>query len=243
MIPIQVKLDGFMSYRDEAVLRFAGAELWMLCGRNGAGKSTIFDAMKFALFGTHRDGSQGAEVLVHHEKDALQVEFDFQVNDDIFRVRRTLKRGARPTFQAFHVAGPNPPRLNAPAPQAVPETDSRDGLRRWIESHIGLSEQTFSAAVLLQQGKSDALLTAKNEDRHALLTEIIDLSAYENLHERTDEKRKEFESAAKSLRTQLEHKPAVDTSQIARLAEQVASLSGTLDETRCALEEILSLQV
>ena len=47
-----------MSYRDAQTLRFEGATLWLLCGRNGAGKSTVFDAIKYALFATHRGGTQ-----------------------------------------------------------------------------------------------------------------------------------------------------------------------------------------
>ena len=49
MIPQRVYMKGFMSYRDETTLSFRGSSLWVLAGRNGAGKSAVFDAMTFAL--------------------------------------------------------------------------------------------------------------------------------------------------------------------------------------------------
>src|SRR5438105_1580867 len=65
MIPQRVKLSGFLSYKDEQEIRFDGSQLWMLSGTNGSGKSSIFDAVTFALFGHHRGGSQSATELLN----------------------------------------------------------------------------------------------------------------------------------------------------------------------------------
>ena len=78
MIPQRVKLTGFLCYKDEQeiALRRVAA-----CGcspaLNGSGKSTIFDAVTYALFGHHRGGSQNAGELINKESNALAVEFDF----------------------------------------------------------------------------------------------------------------------------------------------------------------------
>ena len=45
MIPRRIALKGFLCYRDEQVIDFDGADLWVLSGRNGSGKSAVFDAM------------------------------------------------------------------------------------------------------------------------------------------------------------------------------------------------------
>ena len=52
MIPQRIKLSGFLSYKDEQEIRFHESPLWMLSGANGSGKSSIFDAVTFALFGS-----------------------------------------------------------------------------------------------------------------------------------------------------------------------------------------------
>lgn len=56
MIPLRVYVENFMSYREGQELLFDNAPLWVLAGQNGAGKSTIFDAITFALYGLHRGG-------------------------------------------------------------------------------------------------------------------------------------------------------------------------------------------
>ena len=63
MIPQRVRLKGFLCYKDEQEIDFDGnATLWMLAGLNGSGKSAIFDAVTYALFGYHRGGSLHAQV-------------------------------------------------------------------------------------------------------------------------------------------------------------------------------------
>src|ERR671910_920480 len=92
VIPQRVKLSGFLSYKDEQEIRFDGSQLWMLSGTNGSGKSSIFDAVTFALFGHHRGGSQSAGDLINKESNTLSVEFDFTVEKQLYRIKRTVRR-------------------------------------------------------------------------------------------------------------------------------------------------------
>src|SRR5207237_4405137 len=77
---------------DEQEIRFDESPLWMLSGTNGSGKSSIFDAVTFALFGHHRGGSQSAAELINKESNTLSVEFDFTVEKQLFRIKRTVRR-------------------------------------------------------------------------------------------------------------------------------------------------------
>ena len=85
MIPQRVKLAGFLSYKDEQEIRFDGSPLWMLSGTNGSGKSSVFDAVTFALFGHHRGGNQSAAELINKETNTLAVEFDFTSEKQLYR--------------------------------------------------------------------------------------------------------------------------------------------------------------
>src|SRR5262245_47859299 len=95
MIPQRIKLSGFLCYQDEQEICFDGSPLWMLAGVNGSGKSTIFDAVTYALFGHHRGGSQGAHELVNKNSRSLAVEFEFRADRQLYRVRRTLRRNPK----------------------------------------------------------------------------------------------------------------------------------------------------
>ncbi len=198
MIPRQICLDGFMSYRQEMTISFRGASIWALAGDNGSGKSTLFDAMFYALYGEHRLGSQGAQQLIHHERDSLRVEFDFAIGEDEYRIRRTLTRKAsnNRTVQALYMRGPNAPDPGSAGPQPIAETHKESGLRNWVKQVVGLDSQAFTFSVWLQQGRSDALINASPKERHHMLTQIIDLSAYERLWQRADAAYRQWDAQA-----------------------------------------------
>src|SRR6516165_3679838 len=92
MIPQNVRLRGFLSYKDEQEIHFDDADLWMLSGLNGSGKSTVFDAVTYALFGHHRGGSRDAEELINKDSDRAAVEFEFALGSERFVAHRTIQR-------------------------------------------------------------------------------------------------------------------------------------------------------
>src|SRR5947209_1573666 len=96
MIPLQVTLEGFLSYEKMQVINFVGASIWALSGPNSVGKSAVFDAMTFALY--HR-ARCGPKELIHHRADRLTVTFDFLVDDTIYRIKRIHPRSEEHTSE------------------------------------------------------------------------------------------------------------------------------------------------
>lgn len=228
MIPLRVYVKGFMSYRDETEFRFDGASLWVLAGRNGVGKSAVFDAITFALYGAHRGGKQNASELINQGADNLIVEFDFASGDERYRVKRTLSRKrSAATCQAFRLTGSNA------SPSAIANTDKRTELERWSEKVVGLSFETFTASVLLQQNKSDRLLSVGAADRHQMIAQLVDLSAYIRLYERIDELQKDLERSARLHQQELQKIEPVDEVVL-------ASLNGVIDELGKQIEDAVT---
>src|SRR5262249_51196207 len=95
MIPQRIKLKGFLCYKDEQEIAFDGSPLWMLSGLNGSGKSAVFDAMTFALFKQHRGGKTEFVELINKDSESLLVEFDFLLDGQAFRIKRTARRNSR----------------------------------------------------------------------------------------------------------------------------------------------------
>src|SRR5262245_13339358 len=101
MIPQRVLLRGFLCYTEEQEVCFDGSSLWLLAGLNGSGKSAVFDAITYALFGSHRAGTLHAQELINKDSDDLMVEFHFTLGGNLYRIRRTLRRSGRPTQQIY----------------------------------------------------------------------------------------------------------------------------------------------
>lgn len=212
MIPIRVSLAGFLCYREEQTFLFDGAPLWVISGPNGAGKSSVFDAVTFALYGKLRDGGYRLEDLLNHQADQLLAEFDFETDGTVYRVRRTRARRGRPTFGAFRLVVPADD--GDPLIEAIDDTDSEDGLHRWVAATIGLSFKTFTSSVLLRQGKSDQLLTEDPRDRFQILEELVDLSRYRRLHALVDQRRVELDHQVRAASQLLTVQPPVTDGEL-----------------------------
>ncbi|MGF1581393.1 MAG: AAA family ATPase [Gemmataceae bacterium] len=188
MIPLRVKLKGFLCYKDEQEVSFDGSSLWMLSGLNGSGKSSIFDAVTYALFGHHRGGSTGAAELINKKSDNLEVEFDFLQEGQGYRVHRTLRRKAKggtsstqQVYRRFSSDG-----NGKHGWEAIPDTTKRVDFDRWVRENIGLSYDTFTSSVLLLQGKAEKLLDSAAKGRFEVLAGIVDLDRFRQLAERSD---------------------------------------------------------
>lgn len=206
MIPVRIRLSGFLSYKDEQVLPFAAAPLWMLAGSNGSGKSAVFDALTYALFGSHRGGSQNAAELINKDSANLAVEFDFRLDGRTYRIRRTLKRSPKGavagTQQLFRDVGTD-------AWEPVPDTNKKVDFDKWVHDHVGLNYETFTSSVLLLQGKAEKLLDSKPSGRAEVLAGIVDLERYQRLHETANARKLELRSRLEALTHQTAAVPDV----------------------------------
>jgi exonuclease SbcC len=232
MIPRRLYLKGFMCYREETEICFTGPSIWALCGANGAGKSTIFDAMLFALYGEHRMGKQNVESLIHREAESFIVEFDFALGENVYRVRRTFSRKKKGTMLALHLSGPDVPVPGRTGPQQCPGTETKDGFDTWVLQNVCLNANTFRVAVLLMQGQSDVLLKLGGAEKHDVLTQIIDLSRYEALCKLAGSKQKEREGLVKSYTTQLNNLEEVDDAHVLDLEDQMGEAGANKEKAR-----------
>src|SRR6266404_5140634 len=199
MIPKRIKLKGFLCYRDEQEIAFDGASLWMLTGLNGSGKSTVFDALTFALFSHHRGGSSGATDLITKGENGFAVEFDFVLEGQLYQICRTLRRKGTGTSATQQIS-----RWTEDRWEPVPDAGNRKGFDIWIAKHVGLNYETFTSSVLLLQGHAEKLLNGTPKDRAGVLAGIVELERYQRLAEKADQKRKEhkfhFEEESARLR-------------------------------------------
>jgi DNA repair exonuclease SbcCD ATPase subunit len=191
MIPRRVELENFLSFGGRQAVAFDDGEaLWVLCGPNGVGKSAVFDAMTFALFGQHRGGGVNADELIRHGANGFAVVFEFEFNRTVYAVERGRARRV-PVQRVRRKAGEEWEDIDLTA------YPGRDRIRGWAEATLGLKYEAFTASVMLRQGEADKILTAAPRDRLEFLRQIIGAERYERLHDRVN-------AAARHLRAKLD---------------------------------------
>ena len=100
MIPITLTLSGFLSYRDPVEIDFTSFDLACIAGRNGAGKSSLLDAITWSLFGQARKRDDS---LINAQSETAEVSLTFEYEGNLYRVTRAKKR-SKSTVLEFQIA-------------------------------------------------------------------------------------------------------------------------------------------
>ena len=181
MIPVHLKLSGFLSYRDPVEVDFTTFELACISGHNGAGKSSLLDAITWVLFGQARKRD---ETLINTASESAEVVFTFGYEGNVFLIRRILMRG-KSTILEFQVQDGEKWRVLTEA--TVRATQAR------IETILRLDYDTFVNASFFLQGKADQFTQQKASERKRILSNILGLELWETYREKTMERRKALE--------------------------------------------------
>lgn len=218
MIPLRLKLSGFLSYRDPVEIDFTTFELACISGHNGAGKSSLLDAITWALFG---DARKRGEELIHSACETAEVALTFAYELNQYRVQRILSRGKSTLleFQIAHNDGPWRPLTEA----TTRATQAR------IENVLRLDYDTFVNASFFLQGKADQFTQQKPNERKRILANILGLETWEMYKTRAAERRKALESSLNNLDGRLAEINAELGEAVPR-AERLAALESQLKQ-------------
>ena len=149
MIPRRIVLENFLTFGSpETEIVFTDDEpLWVLSGRNGVGKSAVFDAMTYALYGVHRGGASDHASLVRHGENGFRVVFEFEFRAVRYQITRNRLLNGRPTHSVKQWADAGWTRT-----VQLPTTSARqDPVRLWTEQTLGIGFDAFKASVLLHK--------------------------------------------------------------------------------------------
>src|SRR5260370_40489760 len=158
--PLSITLENFLCYSTQGdehphVFDFRPHRLWSISGNNGAGKSAIFDAITYCLFGEHRGGRSGDEQLVHKGARAMSITFEFSHGGTDYKVTRRVQLGIRPREgTATTTLECQMERHQADGRLAeVADTVNTRGPEAAVERPMGVGGGTLTASVLLIQCK------------------------------------------------------------------------------------------
>src|SRR5579863_6692505 len=182
MRPVMLDMHGFASFRDEAHVDFTDADFFALIGPTGSGKSTVIDAMTFALYGSvPRWGRKGMVSLALAPTVARgTVKLVFEVDRQRYVVARELRRtGAAVNQRAASLERlADPDGLARPGDQTFPLAKDLDGVNEAVEKLLGLKYDDFVQCVVLPQGQFAAFLHAKPTDRQDILLRLLGAEHY-----------------------------------------------------------------
>ena len=227
-----------MSYGSEPVtLDFTGHHVLCLSGDNGNGKSALLDAMTYALWGkTRASGSRSGteDDLVRLGAEDMEIIFDFELENDLYRVVR--RRNRRTRSGAWELQ-----QLHNETAIPIGGSTMRETERR-LASMLRMEYETFVNSAYIQQGRADEFTRQKPADRKRILSEILNLDRYAELEELAKEHKRECDERIKDLEGEmrvLEQRIAEEQRFREDLEEQKAELT-RLDNERKAVESQLA---
>lgn len=174
MRPLRLRIKGLRSYRGELEIDFSEAGLFAVIGDTGSGKSSILEAMTYALYSATTWDQRGVGSLIADGAATVSVSLDFSAEGQIYRVTRSTSRTAYP---------PSVHKLECISEPELLRRDGQSAVTAEIERLVGLRYEAFISAVVLPQGRFDTLLRATPADRTAILKSIFRLHELEALRE------------------------------------------------------------
>ncbi|MCJ7667232.1 MAG: SMC family ATPase [Anaerolineae bacterium] len=180
---------------DVPLLDLSDIRVACLVGDNGHGKSTIVDAMTWALWGKARARSD--DELIHQGKREMEVELEFLLADNRYRIiRKRDKRGGGKSSLEFQLKDNG--RFRPLTGDTIRQTQNK------IIDLLHMDYETFINSAFLLQGRADEFTIKPPAERKRILGEILGLSLYERLEERAKERVKEKEFQLREVRAALE---------------------------------------
>ena len=235
MRPLKLTLSAFGPYSGRAELdldKLGTSGLYLITGDTGAGKTTIFDAIVYALYGEPSGERRDAGMLRSKYADAetpTEVELVFAYRDKTYTVRRNpeyerpSKRGGKMVVQKADAE------LICPDGRIV--TKSRE-VTNAITEIVGVTAEQFSRIAMIAQGEFLKLLIAPTDERKAIFRKLFNTGLYQNLQEKLKAESVSLGQGCEGLRSSIR--------QYASMARGIADWEGmTTDEIMCALEDLI----
>ena len=223
MRPIKLDVQGFTSFRERCEINFSKLDLFAITGPTGAGKSSLLDAITYALYGkTSRLGKSGRE-LISLGAPAMQLTFEFKAGTETYQVYRRVKATTATV------------RLEKKEPDGswTSITSAIKTMEEEIVRIVGLDFDAFNRAVILPQGQFDEFLRGDSAKRKTLLSELLNMSVYRKMMQQANTLDKEHTQRASWAEQHID--ASVSEQSILRLNEAKTDLEGQESEHQAKL--------
>ena len=233
MRPLELAVNGFRSYAEETRFDWRDRHLVGIVGPIGSGKSSILDAIAFALYGKTPSFAGNTSALINQRRDVAQVQLTFRVGGQAWQVVRAIRR----VGQGNHVL--------YPFDEATGEGDRGAGVSGQkavtdrVEQLIGLDFDAFRRSVLLAQNRFAEFLNATPTERDKVLQGVFNLDRVTAMQDVAKVRMQDAAAEAKTIEAQVADAVAARERMKERHVERQTHVArhATLETLRPAIEE------
>lgn len=226
MILKEIKLKNFLSHKDTNIM--IGPRITALIGENGAGKSSVLDAVYYTLFKEVNRGSK-IDDLIRKGENVSEVSLTFQVENKTYTITRRRNRNGSTRSKLFDVTDESTPKT------LTVSTKIADKLLIEI---IGLNKELFKNAIYIQQGEIIDLVTRPSSERKKIIGKLLGLDKYETAYVEMLKVIAHFKQIFAGIEGELKQKDKLE----AKLKEEIERLSGIEQEINVLKEQESNLK-
>jgi exonuclease SbcC len=174
MRPLKLELEGFTAFRQPTCLDFGQLDLFAITGPTGAGKSSLIDAISYALYGRVPRVTAEVGACISQGMERMWVRLEFLAGEERFRVHRETRRKGAPNVRLDQMRDG----------EWCAVADRAADLTARIVEAVGLDYDGFTRSVILPQGQFQEFLAGAAEKRRSVLRSLLRLDVYERMRVR-----------------------------------------------------------
>jgi len=218
MRPLELIVEGFTSFRTRQVLDFTSLDLFAITGATGAGKTSLLDAITFALYDKVANKPNSSKELVSQGATQLKVEFRFEMRQTEYRVLRTWRNRGKTDEKKFLFD------------QLIDGEWERCDRTQKVEDIIGMDFETFTRVIILPQGQFDEFLKGEAGKRREILRQLAGFQIFEQMRKEASDRTSRFKAEREGLDKVLEGMQAPTQSEVEAQQLELANLEILIPE-------------
>ncbi|MGC4833882.1 AAA family ATPase [Micromonospora vinacea] len=252
MRPMRLDMAGFTVFRDETTVDFTDADFFALIGPTGSGKSTVLDAICFALYGMvpRWGGARGLANALAPSATEARVRLVFESGGARYVATRVVRRDGRGNVKTANAglqlmpAGFDVTKLDTGlSPDDLGEVvaGTPAEMEQAVLEAVGLPYEQFTSCVVLPQGQFADFLHAKPATRQQILVNLLGLGVYEDVQKKATARAAQAEARLEAVDQVLAGLTGVDDEALAeadarveRMAELAAAVAEAVPELAAA---------
>ncbi len=228
MRPILLEIEGFLSYKEKTIIDFSDLTLFAITGVTGAGKTSIIDAITFALYGKCPRFEKGAskEDYISKGKDFFRVALTFSLNNKTYVIERSLKTGKSMNL-SFKENGKEI------------KTEEKNKVREeLIQKILDMDYDTFTKIIVLPQGEFAKFIKPdKPKERREIIMKLSNLDKIDKIRELASSKKKDIQDEINTITSRIESL-TISYEDIEHLENTLKALEEELENKKLAKDTL-----